>query len=429
MHRFACLLSVSALGAAALAQTSPGVITPLVPYNANDLGAAVINSTVVSGEIINVLEQLELRSLGGGVYRCTVTAITNQGGGSKLVTGLLNLATTPPGWTPLNDLELLNTPGASTDEFQCSISQDGLICVWDNYLGYTYPNTVLGSTFICRRTSTSVQFNPNDVRVIIGVPSGGVDPHIGEELPNGNVVVYFFDINGDISKGEVDPGTGTLTNQSLAVAAGGSNPNQIPGTVVFCHSPTVQRDGGGKARGLTYSEYISGSLSDGLWTTNVNNTGNRWCIAQRTINNTNYWFANPAVMGGTWAWATAAAGYGDPSRFEGVAVVDADIRGGGRLTAYAPIRPAAALPAYISAVGIGLAGPTLPPYQIPGVSGQILVYPVAILSPLFHDNQTGIGEAIFAPYTPFNAQYQMQVVTLDTTANTIIAGNVATLDY
>lgn len=443
MHKFVLsTFSVAAFAAAIAAQSSPGVMTPLAPNNGVNLGATVISTTETAGEIVQALEQIELYPLGSGAYRVVATAQIVGQPDFKLISGTLILASNPPLWLPANDLANLNTAGAAGDEFAGSLSSDGLIVVWDNYVGATYPNVpVAATTFICKRVSTTNQFSVNDVRAITGVAPGGVDPTIGEELANGNIVLYHLTGTtavDTINKLEVDPLTGIgnplSPNSGIAAtpSAGGNAPNQTPGNIGFNHSPSVQRDGAGKARALTYSVYLTGGLagagSDGIWQSNVNNAaGNVWTIAKRDVNLTNdIWFANPAVVGGTWAWATSGTGgYGDPSVFEGNALADTSFLGGsGRIAAYAPVQDGVM-------VSVVVIGSPAPPYQVPPVLGDIMIFPtVGALDIRFHSVETGLAEWIFNAVPFLGAQFPMQLLTLrndGVSPVTIHAGNVATL--
>lgn len=424
MRKFVLQTLSLAVGASLAAQ---GQIVPLAPNNAPELGAGTINSSTVSGEIVQSIDQIELRSLGGGAYRCTATAEMVGQNDSKIITGTLILSGTPT-WIPSNDVEALNVAGTATDEFQGSISLDGLTYVWDNYQGATYPSAT-GTTFICHRLSTAVPFAVADVRAIAGVPGGGVDPHIGGELASGDIVLYFLDVNGDISKMNVNPLTGATSAQTLAVAGGGNAAGQTPGTVNFSHSSFVQRDSAGNARGLTWSEFI-GSGSDGLWTEGVNNDGTPLCIAKRDLGGAAYWFANPAVVGGTIAWATATGGYGDPSKFGGNMVCNTDLRPGNAIIpVYAPIEPNPVAPGVSRFISVVAIGSSAPPYQVPPVQGDILLFPtVGVLDIKFHANDTGYAQYTFGAVPVLNVAFDMQIITLDTSTSSIYAGNVARLD-
>lgn len=431
-------LSLSLLAAGLSAQA---VITAAVPNNNPNLGPNVINQDAQSPpNTIAAIEQFELRHIGGGLYRTVVTAVFTGGVDSSLVSGTINYNTNPPTWTPNNDVFALNTTAGATDEFQGSMSADGLVIVWDNYQGTSYPNTVNTTSFVCRRASTSVAFNPNDVRAIVGVAAGGVDPHIGEELPNGNVVLYYIDFNGfgDIFKGELDPATGILSNTSIAGAMRAS-PTSQGQSLLFAHSPFAQRDSTGKARALTYSEasLSSGQHSDALWRPGVNNnleptspaSTTAKVIAQGfpTATQGATWYANPSVNGGTWNFATAQAGYGDPTMVEACAVANTDVSTGtGRIVAFAPISPYNPARVFISAVGIGS---TAPGYNVPPVADPITIFPTVGLTPIvFHDARTGLAEWVFnIPGTGFGGPYTIQLITLDGANSTFRAGNNATL--
>ncbi len=416
-------LSIGVLAAAASAQA---VITPAAINNNPNLGIAVINRDA-NNTTITAIEQYELRPQGGGMYRCVVTAILG-GADSSLVSGTLNWNTNPPVWTPNADLAALNVAGTSTDEFQGSMSLDGLVVVWDNYVGTTYPNVpVNATTFICKRASTSVPFATANVFGIQGMPAGGVDPHIGGERPNGDVVVYHLDANGNISAVDVNPNSGAQTSTPVVVH---TNRGTVGGSAVgFAHSSYVQRDSTGRGRALTCSEYIqsTGAPSDGLWRNNLTNNGPLAVLAPAFGDPQTPWYANPTVNGGTWNWATAVAAYGDPTMVEACAICDADMSSGsGRMVVFAPISPANPARVFISVVGIGVSAPG---YPVPPVVGDLLIFPTVGVTPIqFHDSNTGLAEwAWTLPGSGYGGPFVIQSITLDGMGNQILAGNTANL--
>jgi hypothetical protein len=381
------ILTIAALATVGAAQ---GIITPSAADP--NFGPAVI-ATDSNGGFVQSINQIEMRHVGSGVYRTVVTAIMVGQTDSKLICGLLNLTTNPPTWTPQNDLELINLPGTATDEFQGSMSLDGLRVVWDNYATATYPNAT-GQSLCCTRPNTGVQFQPANVRAIAGAAAGGIDPHIAQDLAGTTVLLTFLDVNGDISKGTLDCATGGMTNTSLAVA-GSNRPN-----FQFCHSSFANRDGTGAARSMCYSEYVAvtGAPSDGFWTEGINNDGTPEIILQGVVAGVATWYANPAMIGGTWLHATARAGYQDPTKTEVTCHANTNLTSGsGRISAFAPISPTLST-TYISVVAIGAAAP---PYQIPPVQGDILVFPtVGVTDIRIHDPSTGLAEWVFTNVPP-----------------------------
>lgn len=414
MHKFVIpTLTLAALAAAVSAQ---GVIRATGPDN--DFGTLVI-SRDVNNTLINYIEQIEMRHVSGGRYQTVVTATMVGSADSKLIAGTLDRSTNPPTWTPNGDLEPLMRAGTATDEFQGSMSADGLVVVWDNYAAQTYPNSGGPSnTFVCRRASTAVPFNVNDVRNILGMPSGGVDPHIAQDTGStpGTVMLMFLDVNGTISRCDLDPATGSTTNVTLASANSGR------ANIGFCHSPFANRDGAGRARSFLFSEYISSPFhSDGFWTEGISNDGTPEIVALG--NPGGIWYANPTALGGTFVHAQATGGYGVPHRTDVCAVANCDLTGGsGRITAFGPIGQPVQ---FLSVVGIGI---TAPPYQVPPVIGNVLIFPtIGVLDVRVHDHFTGLAEWIFPSVPVLNQTFDMQVITLDGVNAQVYAGNVATL--
>lgn len=415
--------SFSVLGLAA-SLAAQGIITPTV--NSSMFGPATISTDFLNNSIQRI-EQIEMRHLGAGVYRTVVTAVVVGSTDTKLVAGLLNLLSNPPTWTPTDDLEALNVANTATDEFQGSISADGLTVVWDNYNPATsYPNTGgAGTSFICRRASTSVQFNVNDVRILAGAAAGGVDPHIAQEVGT-NVLVTYIDFAGNrgIIKCVYDPLTGTQVGAPSQCVTGSVLPS-----FQFCHSPFANRDSTGKPVAFGYSEYhnTAGNPSDALWVEDLDNTGTANVVVPGTAGGVATWYANPTVIGGTFVHACARGGYIDPAVTECTMVANADLTGGPgtrRIVGLAPIRPQLN-GSFISIVGLGV---NIPLGPTPPVIGNIDITPIYGVLPIqFHDPFTGGAEWVFGNFPTLNQTWYMQIVTLDGANSLFYAGNVATV--
>ncbi|MBK8100342.1 MAG: hypothetical protein IPK26_24865 [Planctomycetes bacterium] len=193
----------------------------------------------------------------------------------------------------------------------------------------------------------------------------------------------------------------------------------------FCHSSFANRDGTGAARSMGYSEYVAttGAPSDGYWTEGMSNDGTPSIVLPGTTAGVATWWANPALVGGTWVHACARGGYIDPHKTEVTCIANADLTSGsGRIAAFAPISPTLANIS-ISVVAIGTPAPA---YQIPPVIGDILLFPtIGITDITFHDANTGLGEWVFSNVPALNSVFTTQVITLRSGA--IYAGNAATL--
>ena len=412
-------LSVLGLVSSLAAQ---GILSPTV--NDPNFGATIITVDSANNTIQRI-EQIELRHMGSGLYRTVVTAQVVGATDTKLVAGLLGLASSPPTWIPTNDLDLLNVQNTATDEFQGSMSADGLTVVWDNYnAATTYPNAGPAQSFICHRANTSVQFQPNDVRAIANGTAGGMDPHIAQDVGPGlnpNILLSYLDASSNISKCIYDPLTGAqVGSATTAVVGSGLNSFQ------FCHSSFANRDSTGKAVSMGYSEYhaTTGNPSDAMWTEDLNNTGTPSVLIQGTVGGVATWYANPAIIGGTFVHACARGGYIDPTRTEANMVANADLRGAPgtrRIVGMGPIRPTGGV--VISIVGLGVPIPLGP---TPPVIGNIDITPIyGILPVVFHNPFTGLAEWNFGNVPLLNQTWSAQIVTLDGNANLIYAGNVA----
>jgi hypothetical protein len=395
----------------------------------------LVNTAVISAFVnvagvaapVRALQQCELRSLGGGLYRVAATE-GPIGADLSLITGTLNLGVFPPLWTPNADVNAFNASGIN-DEYQLSISQDGRTAVWDVYPpARTYPNGATGTTFVCYRTLTTAPFPGANIRAIApGVGQGGVDPHIGEELPGGNVVLYYIypdppipGINtGDIVKAVLNPLTGALGAPSLVA------PYTVPGGTGWNHSPFVHRDSTGQARALNYSQIPATggtTLSDAVFTEGVANNGTPEVVLDGTA--AGVWFNNPGLVGGSWHYCTS--GNTQPQLQEVSMIANTDLRpGSGRVAAWAPARPLPGSMPFVSIVGIGSLAP---PYPIPPVINDIWIFPnVGVLPIRYHDQYTGLAEWVFSSVPLFNVTWQMQLITLDAATSTFFASNTALL--
>ncbi|HEX5053693.1 MAG TPA: hypothetical protein VFZ65_18075 [Planctomycetota bacterium] len=401
-----------------------GVIQPVVPNNVPELGIATISHNA-NGQPIGAIGQYELRPIGAGHYRTVLTVQLQGGLDSQLVAGTVDLTTPSPTWQPNHDLDALNQANSSPDESQGSMSADGLAIVWDNLEGATYPAVPMPRhSFVCRRATSSVPFAASAVRAIAGVPGSGVNPHIGAEFANGHLLLFFVDATGGISKGDLDPISGIVTG--ISVAAHRSNHVNLN----YAYAPFVQRDSTGAPRALSFTEYYGtppNDWSSGFWTAGIDDDGSPTMLANGAPGGVpTYCYSNPAVVGGSWLWATEGASFGDPSLFEGNAIANTDLRSGsGRIVAFAPVRPGGGAPLY-SLVGIGVPAA---PFPVPPVIGSLLLLPTIGISDLrLHDADTGLAEWTFTGVpTGLGGPFVAQVVTLDLGTGRLIAGNAAAL--
>jgi hypothetical protein len=399
-----------------------------------------INTGIISsdgaGGVVAKIQQCEVRSIGGGIYRIAATVnlrdpLTGTAfRETELITGSLDLTVSPPVWLPKQDVAALNQAATMTDEYQVSMSSDGLTVVWDRYVATTFPNTGLPSqTFCCHRASTAVPFAVGSVRSISGVGVGGVDPHIGEELPNGHVILYHIgSVNGTqaapIVRGDLDPLTGTLGPTSVVATYHGA------GVGGYNHSPFVFRDSTGKARALCFSEFPANGPqnSNAVFTEGVNDDGTPEIVLDGSL--VPQWFNNPGLVGGTWHYCTS--GQTEPQLQEVTMLANTDLTSGsGRIAAWTPARPRPGSGSFLSVVGLGIDVGTLsiPPYQIAGVTNSIwIVTSLGITDVRTHDQYTGLAEWVFPAVPPLNTVLTMQLVTLDTGQNTIFASNTARLN-
>jgi hypothetical protein len=427
MHKL--VLASIAASAVLTSQAPVGIVTPWsAPGNNPFVNTTIINSDGAGG-IVSDIDQFELRHSGAGTYRveCTLRVVGQTD--SKLQAGSLNMAVSPPVWTPNQHLAALNMANAAVDEYQCSMSANGLVLVWDNYNASTTYNGFVGQTWVATRASTAVPFATVNVLPVLGVGAGGVDPHIGEELANGNVVLYHIDFLGitpNIVKGELNPATGALINVTVVATYTGA------GISGFNHSPFALRDSTGKARCLSYSQYpqVGGAFSHSFFTEGINDDGTPQMILDGSTAGAGgvlTWHNNPGWVGGTFHSCTSAQT--EPNLLEVTAIANADLTSGsGRIVAFAPARPLPGGGVFISVIGIGVAAPA-PGYALPPVVGNLWVFPtLGVLDLRFHNQYTGLAEWAFTNVPALNFAWEMQLITLDGAAGLIRAGNTARLD-
>ena len=419
------LTAIVALGFA-LPLSAQGLITPLGPDPTVGLSRIATN---FAGLAVQRIDQIELQPdiPGGvaGVYRVCCTVSISGFPDTDLLTGFLDLRLAPPVWTPTNEVDQLSTangtmPTQIQDDFQLSMSPDGLVVTWDNYR--TGP--VAGFfTFVCRRASTGVPFQRANALAITTLTGIWHDCSLGPPLGNGRYELFFSDaVLGaspapprDIMRGELDPATGIVFNVSLVKTR--------PAGMSAAHSPGVLRDSTGVARALTFGQLNpSGTASDMLWTTNMVDTGATFMIANSALSNMS-WFSNGCTNGGSFRF-----GGPFPAPFIAEHTILADtipIPGPVRIAGWAPIRPAALHPVFLSAVAIGN---PLPPFPLPPVLEPIGIAPSIGITPLgFHDRFTGLAEWAFTvPPSLYLPGLVAQMITIDLSTNALHASNLAT---
>jgi hypothetical protein len=433
MRSFSTITVLTAVSLSVQLAAQVALPAPVARFGPEVLPDPYVNTTIINndgiGGTITALQQCEVRSIGGGLYRVAATAtLAATPTESTLVTGTLVLTGAVPVWIPNQDVAAFNMVGNTVDEYQLSISEDGLTAVWDRYVATSYPNSgAAANSFCCRRASTAVPFDINDIRAIAGVGAGGVDPHIGEELANGHVTLFHIDFvttNNAIVKGDLDPVTGVLGPVSTAAS-------YAPAAAGFNHSPFVHRDSTGAARALNYSEYpvTPAGVSSAWFTEGVNDDGSPEMIVDGapSVN----WINNPGLIGGTWHYCSSGATEPRLQEVTMIANTTRDANGIMRVPAWAPVRPQAGTGAFLSVVGlgenVGISGNL--PYALPPVINDLHVFlTVGYLDLRIHDPYTGLAEwAFLTPH--FNLTFEMQLVTLDTASLTIMASNTAQMNF
>lgn len=435
-------LATAAMAVPALAQA------PIAEVSGLQLDP-IVNPTVITddglGNNVERIHQCEVRHIGGGTYRVAATVqfwdplMTGPQPYTSLLAGELDLSGAVPAWTPTSDFVNIDNPGATIGQFQVSVSDNGLVCAWDNYTVTTYttpagPQT--GNTFVCTRTSTGTPFAVADVRVVTNIAGGGVDPHIGSGPDaSGNVELFFIDFQGtpgptgSIQKGTLDPSTGIVTGASNVVSYNSPPYNLFSG---FLHSPYVHKDSTGAARCLNFSEYGGAGYSSIWFTEDTSDTGtpSKEIEGMGSSNapfNSNVWLNNPGHIGGTWHQMTDGSNGEWMREVTMLANTQIDAAGNGRVCAWCPVQPDLAASDYVSVVGFG---PFLPgPIPIAAATaGDLWISPDVISPLLLHNQYTGTGEWVVSGLgAPPSIVLDCQLATLNTATGDIYLSNTAQL--
>ncbi len=322
-----CALSVPVLSMTLAAQVGPGIASvdmtqsPWRPPSQNNLHPQAMvdlaTGTVIwstSGASSTDFGQLELRSIGGTKFRLAATlnnatsgstgGFINGPGGFEAVEGEYDTAT---GVCGLTDFA---TPLCSTgDEFAFSISNNGLFGVTD-YAG------AIGSPVYGNRAATGTNWTLGGV--VTGAGSGYLDSKL-VDLGGGGIKFAFADASSGVSVGDINTGTGAVTNIAQVIAA-------IPGTnFLHSHHAVMAND---TLAGWIFSAHIAGGDSDSYFLGDSDDLLN---LPVQIYDEAN-WQANPTSLGDSgstyWAWsAPAPNNYKAPLDIELVALT------GGRLTA------------------------------------------------------------------------------------------------
>lgn len=391
-----------------------------------------------------VVPQIELRPIGAtGRYRVACVAVLAASGGRpRLLTGTLDLGVSPPVWTPNADVEKLNVISVPNSAFQLTMSDDGLVVMWDNYraAGVTYSNVpVAANTFVCKRASTAVAFDEADVRaVFVGRPVGGLpwsDPRLVGASGNGRYQILFGDAalggSGQLVRAEIDPTTGQVsgwTELGFKPSAG----------IDYFHSPNDLRDSTGAIRALVYGIAPSGAAhSSILFSRRPSGDAARYTLidgaVEPAVPGPTSWFSNGCAIGGTMlygAWSNPLGTQIHPHSIDYVLLPDADLTAGQSIAVFAPIRPAnGGSPVHLTWFALGpAAAPS--PIPLPPSLGSLLLDPFTAVvhsTPAIHDPYTGLAEWSFPGLPLLGVSTMMQTITFDLGSGVSLLGNAAEL--
>lgn len=402
------------LGASAPAQ---GLITPLGPDP--EVDPTVINLGPI-GQTVSRIDQIAMlpsSPASSSYYVCCTVWYGSTPTDTSLLTGTLDLGVTPPVWTPDNSVASLNMAATVTrqDEFALTMSTDRLVIVWDNYAGATYPPNVTTTayTFVCTRSSPTAPFLASNVQAVTPMTGGWSDAHLGAPLGNGSYELYFSDpiFSNDIMCGALDPATGAVTAPVLVKSRSAGS--------LAAHSPCVLRDSQGRARALSFGEVAPAyAYSSMLWTSNMVDAGTTVTLADGSPSS---WYSNGTSNGGTLRYGGPLSG---PHKVEVTLLADTIPRTGAvTIPGWAPLRPAASAPQFLSWVIVGFSTTTLP---IPNIPEALEVLPDVILGFAIHDRFTGLAEwPLTVPAGLVLPPLFTQMLTYDVQAATMHFSNLA----
>lgn len=335
-----------------------------------------------------------------------------------------------PGNVPVvtTDCDSLNGSG---DEFQCSLSIDGLLTVLD--CGAGNPNTGgANRPLLASRAIPSGSFTVVGP-LTTGFPSaaGYYDPQLGrfDIDRDGTIddVVYWAAAAGGIDVGKLNRTTGAVTNVITAIPP----QTQVTG-FQFCHSPAPVYDSLGITRALIFSVYALNTGSDGWFFPGeakahylpANNAA--YAFYDDGVN----WDANPAILKGTAMYARAAGGYGDPLVIEHASLGHSSVPAatGGTATHFGFLPLSVSGATVISAVNFGFTQlPTpIPPgfFNLAGW-GNVCVVPDMSLGVGVVGSEFGLSFPVPGGLSP--GAIFAQAVHLNITSTEVYLSNVALL--
>lgn len=340
-----------------------------------------------------------------------------------------------PGNPPVitTDCDALNGTG---DEFQCSLSRDGLVTVLDTGIGNI--NSTIGNHPII-----AVRATPSGPFTVIGDIGGGFPPAPGYYDPqlarfdldqNGSIddVIYYAAPSGGIGAGIINRTTGVVTNVVTAVA-----PLTGQAGFQFCHSPTPQYDANNVSHALVFSAYNTSSSSDGYYYPGTNSdayptASSFGLVGYCFYNDGTNWDANPALLQGTAYYARAAASYGDPLKVEMNTLSGISVRaatgGSGTLNGMFPLSMSSSI--LVGAINIGFSTlPTPIPISVLGLNGagSICVPPTVSVNAVAANAEYSIPLTIPAGLSP--GALFAQGVAVDVITGNAYCSNVAYIEW
>ncbi|MGE0144611.1 MAG: hypothetical protein AB7T19_15110 [Planctomycetota bacterium] len=337
-----------------------------------------------------------------------------------------------PGNQPVANADA-NSLNGTADEFQMSLSTDGLITVLD--AGAGNPNTGgANRPFLASRATPSGPFT--FVATISGAfPSaaGYYDPQLGRyDLDqNGTVddVLYWAAPSGGIDCGILNRATGAISATRTAIPA-----LSVAG-FQFCHSPTPQYDATGVSHALIFSVFASATGSDSYYYPGRNSAdypGATLAGLQpyAMFDDGTNWDANPALVRGSAYYARATGGYTDPLlvEFFSMSGMSVSASAGGTGTIYGALPLGQSTSILTGAINIGAPVPSPLPVSAFGLNGfgNLCIAPFASVG-------TGSTTGDFAVNLTFPAGFPagalpMQGVMLNVLTQEVYLSNVAYLE-
>jgi len=433
------LITIPALATLAVAQVNPGIAKTNSTTTAPPVSDALHpdNFKDINGQQVCAggdLQQIELRDIGGGLYRlaATVTMLNSSTGGAGSFDCVSGVFDPTAGTVTCGNLfAAMNTTGA---EFAASITSDGLYCAVDD-------GSAMGAPALGFRTQTTQPF------VKVGPITGGqVSAAYGDSKifndPNsstGYSYAYAEAMSGAIRQADlivVGANRGSLvtgTDREVIALVPGSQGNHSSEPGFASTGPNVNGPVTHWIHGTTWGA----GHSDSYFVPDATSANNP---SQRIFDDST-WQANGTLVGSSgtsyWAWSAAAPNnYKSPLDIETVSQLGATFPMASASTINLRTMVPQGSDVYTTVVLLGTAAA---PIAIPGTvgnalgsprpAGQVAIFPLAIATGIAAPGTGGTDLIVnLAPNQILaGIPVPIQGVAVNVSSGEIIIGNTATV--